>query len=72
MSDTSLHREVERHGGLPTWPADQPFPLTPLECWYLMQGWKVRPKVVITRETFDALPPRLEMVRGVLNLVQRQ
>ncbi len=35
-----LNPEVVQHvtyEGL--WPADRPFPLTPLEAWYVLQGW---------------------------------
>lgn len=33
------HPDVERRTAYENvWPADEPFPLTPLEAWYVLQG----------------------------------
>jgi hypothetical protein len=42
------------------WPADKPFPLTPLEAWYVMQGYTVKPAASITLEEFLQLPGKIE------------
>lgn len=70
MADDTEDREVERYE-VATWPADQPFPLTPLECWYIMQGWAVRPKERMSLDVYHELPGRgLEMLDGYLVLRQ--
>jgi hypothetical protein len=63
MSETESsnpHPEVVRRKGYETWPADKPFPLTPLEAWYVMQGWEVKPASGLTFEQFNELPGKLE------------
>ena len=40
------------------WPSDQPFPLTPLEAWYVRQGWEVAPAAETTLK--QALPGKVE------------
>ena len=55
------HPEVERaveYAGL--WPSDKPFPLTPLEAWYVLQGWAVRPAAGLPMDTLLALPGKIE------------
>lgn len=42
------------------WPADRPFPLTPLEAWYLVQGWDVAPAAGIALDQVADLPGRFE------------
>jgi len=37
QSDSEAVRQVACEG---LWPADRPFPLTPLEVWYGLQGWE--------------------------------
>ncbi len=55
------HPEVVRWvDHLSSWPADTPFPLTPLEAWYVMQGLTVKPAARITFEAFMQLPGLLE------------
>ena len=43
-----------------SWPADKPFPLTPLEAWYVMQGFTVKPAATFTLDEFMQLPGDLE------------
>jgi hypothetical protein len=52
--------EVARWVEYATWPDDEPFPLTPLEAWYLMKGFAVRPAAGLTDEQFFKLPGDLE------------
>jgi hypothetical protein len=37
-----------------------PFPLSPIECWYLVQGWAVKPAGTLSLEDQLDLPGRLE------------
>jgi len=37
-----------------------PFPLSPIECWYLVQGWAVKPKAPLSQDDQLDLPGRLE------------
>ena len=56
-----LHPEVVRrvtYAG--TWPAGDPFPLTPLKAWYFMQAWEVASAGEMTREQADGLPGKVE------------
>jgi len=64
------HPEVARRKGPPTWPADKPFPLTPLEAWYLLQGWEVKPAGGVTLEEICALPGKIEGGDGWVSLWQ--
>lgn len=50
---------------------DEGFPLTPLEAWYVMRGFAVRPKAALDRETFARLPGDLERADGYVMLRQR-
>ena len=54
------HPEVIRKERYPTWPEDQPFPLTPIEAWYVLQGWAVKPAAGLTRDQLLALPGKIE------------
>lgn len=42
------------------WPAGRPFPLTPLEAWYVLQGCAVRPAGGLSIDQFDAMPGKIE------------
>jgi len=66
-SQTELSLEVELPGGVvgmairAVWDAaEKPFPLSPLECFYLMQGWSVRPAGDLTQSEVLQLPGRPE------------
>ena len=51
---------VRRATGL-VWPADKPFPLTPLDAWYVMRGWWIAPAAGVTMEQIiEELPGKLE------------
>jgi len=52
------------------WPADKAFPLTPLEAWYVMQGYAVRPARPVTMDEFLELPGQLELSDGYIMLRQ--
>ncbi len=52
------------------WPAGKPFPLTPLEAWYVLQGWEVAPVGGITQEQVLAMPGRIEGGAGWIWLWQ--
>ncbi len=54
------HPEVVRRKRYPTWPEDRPFPLTPLEAWYVLQGWAVQPAGGLTTDQLHALPGKIE------------
>jgi len=48
----------------------KPFPLTPLETWYVLQGWEVVPAAGMTFEQADALPSKVEAGAGWVRLWQ--
>lgn len=51
------------------WPSDKPFPLTPLEAWWLLQGYAVKPQAGITsHQVTDDLPGKFELFDGYLVL----
>ncbi len=52
------------------WPEDRPFPLTPLEAWYVMKGYAVRPAQPLPLEAFLELPGQLELSDGYVMLRQ--
>ncbi len=54
------HPEVVRWVGYTPWPTDKPFPLTPLEAWYVMQGFTVKPAATFTLDEFMQFPGDLE------------
>ena len=64
--------EVVRCAASTVWPADKPFPLTPLEAWYVMRGWWVAPAAGVTMEQIiDELPGKIEGGGGWLSLWNR-
>ncbi len=66
------HPEVERRVSyLDIWPSDQPFPLTPLEAWYLLQGWEVAPAAGINLDQVLQLPAKVEGGNGWVVLWRR-
>ena len=55
------HPEVVRravYGSV--WPVGTPFQLTPLEAWYVLQGWAVKPAGGIGVEQVVAMPGKIE------------
>jgi hypothetical protein len=75
MTDTKApsqpHPEVVRRMCYASvWPADKPFPLTPLEAWYLLQGWEVKPAGGITAEQVAEMPGKIEGGNGWVQLWQ--
>jgi hypothetical protein len=52
--------EVVRWVEYETWPRNEPFPLTPLEAWYVLQGYAVRPAAGLTVEQLYRMPGDLE------------
>ena len=68
-SDAS-HPEVDCRREYPVWPSDKPFPLTPLEAWYVLQGWSVKPKQEVSMDEFLELPGKLEYSHGYVMLWQ--
>jgi len=52
------------------WPAGEAFPLTPLEAWYVMQGWAVQPAGGINIDQVGAMPGRIEGGTGWVWLAQ--
>ncbi len=55
------HPEVVRRVGYKgIWPAGRPFPLTPIEAWYVLQGWAVQPAGGISGEQVGAMPGKIE------------
>jgi hypothetical protein len=75
---TDPHPEVQRWVEYETWPAEKPFPLTPLEAWYVLQGYAVRPAAGMTQDQLYAMPGRVEggvggpsgwiVLRGMLSM----
>jgi hypothetical protein len=66
-SDEQYGNEVVLPGGVAArceravWDtAEKPFPLSPDECWYLLQGWSVRPVGDLTQLEVLQLPGRPE------------
>ena len=58
---------LEQYGG--NWPMDKPFPLTPLEAWYVLQGYSVKPASGgITVAILEDMPGRLELADGYVML----
>ena len=65
------HPEVVRRKAGPVWPPDKPFPLTPLEAWYVMRGWEVAPAAGVTADQIaEELPGKLEGGDGWIQLWQ--
>ena len=59
---------VRRMSYMSVWPANRPFPLTPLEAWYVLQGWEVAPAAGITGEQVLDMPGKIEGGNGWLVL----
>jgi len=57
---------LETYGG--NWPSDQPFPFTPLEAWWILQGYAVKPQADLTMDQFDQLPGKIERSNGYVVL----
>ncbi len=75
MTDTKdsgqPHPEVVRRVGYDSvWPADKPFPLTPLEAWYVLQGWEVKPAGGLTMDQVGEMPGKIEGGNGWVQLWQ--
>ena len=51
-----------------TWPHDKEFPLTPMEAWYILRGYAVRPKKPV--EDYRQLPGELEQDDGYIMLTE--
>jgi len=65
------HPEVARREEYANfWPEEEPFPLTPMEAWYLLQGWAVKPAAGLSMEQYMKLPGKLEYVDGYVLLWQ--
>ncbi len=62
--------EVDFRIDYQAWPTDRPFPLTPLEAWYVMRGYAVRPSQPMSLEVFLELPGQLELSDGYVMLRQ--
>ncbi|MGI4744747.1 MAG: hypothetical protein ACRYFY_01695 [Janthinobacterium lividum] len=63
------HPEVVRRKVGPVWPPNKPFPLTPLEAWYVMRGWDVAPAAGVTmQQILEELPGKLEGGNGWVQL----
>jgi hypothetical protein len=70
MTDQDEQRRVVRRKECETWPEGKEFPLTPLEAWYVMQGWSVRPARPLSLDEFLELPGQLEFADGYVMLRQ--
>ena len=70
MSGNSNDAKVDFRVAYQPWPVDKEFPLTPLEAWYIMRGYAVRPARQVTMEEFLELPGKLEMSDGYIMLWQ--
>jgi hypothetical protein len=68
MSDDDS--KVDHRVGYSHWPEDKEFPLTPIEAWYVMKGYAVRPARGISMESFLELPGILELSDGYVMLRQ--
>ncbi len=71
LEEMADHPEVVRRKVGPVWPPDKPFPLTPLEAWYVMRGWDVAPAAGVTmNQIIEELPGKLEGGNGWVQLRQ--
>ena len=52
------------------WAAGKPFPLTPLEAWYVLQGWEVKPAGGLTGDQVGEMPGKIEGGNGWVRLWQ--
>ncbi len=71
VEEMAKHPEVVRRKVRSVWPPDKPFPLTPLEAWYVMRGWDVAPAAGVTmQQILEELPGKLEGGNGWVQLWQ--
>ena len=70
MGGGGSDHEVDYREKYRPWPAGQRFPLTPLEDWYIMRGYAVRPSREMSMDEFLELPGQLEMSDGYVMLRQ--
>jgi hypothetical protein len=70
MGNSDDEAKVDFRVDYQPWPADKEFPLTPLEAWYIMRGYAVRPARRVTMDEFLELPGKLEMSDGYIMLWQ--
>jgi hypothetical protein len=66
----TLEGNVEAQQIYPVWDPATPFPLTPLEAWYVLQGWAVKASSEPSRDVLRKLPGRIEVFRGYVVLRQ--
>ena len=72
MSEAGSNRadKVDYRVAYAHWPVDKEFPLTPLEAWYVLRGYAVRPARQMTMDEFLELPGMLELSDGYVMLRQ--
>lgn len=64
-----MEEDVEKQRTGAEWPDDKPFPLTPMEAYWIMRGWCVLPKSAPDLATLYEMPGKgLEMIDGYINL----
>ena len=64
-----MTEEVQKIRTGHVWTDDKPFPLTPMEAYWVMRGWQVLPKSAPDLATFREMPGKgLEMIDGYINL----
>ena len=69
LEEMADHPEVVRRKVKAVWPPNKPFPLTPLEAWYVMRGWDVAPAAGVTmQQILEELPGKLEGGNGWVQL----
>src|SRR4051812_43203861 len=51
-----------------SWPDDQEFPLTPLEAWYLMRGYSVKPSREVSNDVLKLFPGDVQHEDGYIRL----
>lgn len=66
----TLPSEIDARVEYPIWPDDKPIPLTPLEAWYVMRGYAVRPKSRQNVAIVLEMPGQIEMSDGYVMLRQ--
>jgi len=53
-----------------TVPADE-FPLTPMEAWFIMRGYWVKPRIPTNVDKLMTMPGLLEMFDGYIGLLNK-
>lgn len=48
--------------------SEEDFPLTPVEAWYVMRGYAVKPKKPVDVDQMLKMPGKLEMSNGYIML----